>query len=314
MSREIKYIPLNEIRENKDALRKVNRKRADYVEMVDSVRSKGIMNSITVRQMEDNATGERYYCIIDGLHRFNAAKDAGLDSIPAQILDMNDIEVLEAQILANVHKVETRPVEYSKQLVKILQSNPTMTIASLSNKLSKSSSWVTQRLGLVNLVDDIAKLANEGQLNVTNATMLAKLDEEDQKDFLDRAMTQSPAEFIPTVNARIKQVKEAKRKGKDTTRAEFEPVPHLRKLSEIKGLLESPNDIARLVKDISDPESAAKRIVEWILTLDPEGVAAQKADYEDLKKKREEEKKKRQEEREQKRAQEAAEKLSHIPV
>ncbi len=67
---------------------------------------------ITVREVRDPDTGQKYYSLIDGLHRYNAAQDAGLEEIPCHVLTMDELQVLEAQLMANVHKVETRPVEY----------------------------------------------------------------------------------------------------------------------------------------------------------------------------------------------------------
>ena len=40
--------------------------------------------------------------------------------------------MLEAQILANIHKIETKPMEYSAQLKRILSRNPLMTEAELA--------------------------------------------------------------------------------------------------------------------------------------------------------------------------------------
>lgn len=98
-------IPLSKIRENPVALRSVNRTSPDYLGLVDSIKQVGVMSSISVRELKDPATGDVLYGLIDGLHRFSAAQDAGLSEIPAQIKTFNEAAILEAQIIANAHKI-----------------------------------------------------------------------------------------------------------------------------------------------------------------------------------------------------------------
>lgn len=300
-------VPINKIRENKEALRKVNREKEEYKQLVDSVRTHGIMNSITVRELMDPVSGEQFYGLIDGLHRYNAAKDVGLGEIPGQILSMSDADVLEAQVLANVHKIETKPIEYTKQLVKILNNNPLLTVAQLAGKLSKSPGWVKQRLGLLDLTPELQKLVDENTLGLSNAFLLSQLPTEEQTEWVDRAIAQSPQEFIPAANQRVKQIKEEKRKGRDSAKSEFEPVAWLRKLSELKEELEKGTDTSSILVGVNDPVMAFRRGLEYAMHMDPVSVTKQKEDYEKLKKQKEEAKVRRQAEREEKKRREAAE-------
>jgi ParB family transcriptional regulator, chromosome partitioning protein len=136
----LKNLPLSQIKEPKDALRKVNKKRQEYIEMVSSVRDKGILNAILVREVKDDT--DTPYSIVEGLHRYSAAQDAGLIEIPAQIQTMTDAEVYEAQIIGNMKKIETRPAEYAAALSRIFMSNPTMTKKELASKLSCSTTKI----------------------------------------------------------------------------------------------------------------------------------------------------------------------------
>lgn len=312
--RKLLNIPLKQIRENKEALRKVNRQNPEYLEMVDSVRQQGILNAISVRELKDPVTDETYYAVIDGLHRFTAAKDVGLETIPASILEMSDGDVLEAQVLANIHKVETKPVEYSKQLVRILSSNPTMTKASLCVKLAKSPAWLEQRLGLTKLDPNIAKLVDDQTLTLTNAYMLSKLEEEDQRSFLDKALSQSPSEFIPTVNNRIKEVKDAKRKGRDPNKPDFIPSAFMRKPGEAKAELENPTETLKAIDGLTDPKEIVKRVLEWVFNVDPAGIESQRRKHEEMKVQKEVEKKKREEDREKAKREKAAVEAAALPI
>jgi len=302
---DLKQIAISSIRENPVALRTVNRTSEEYQGLVSSIQTKGFLGAITVRPKTDDETGEEYYELVDGLHRFSASKDAGLEEINVDVTNLNDDQVLEAQIMANIHKVETKPVEYSQQLRRILARNPLMTEAELASTLGKSSAWINGRLGLNKITnDEIQKLVNEGKIKLANAYALAKLPAEEMANFTDRAMTEQPDVFVPQVNARVKELREARRKGKDAAPAEFQPVAHLQKLKDVKEELESGAVSSALIAahSITDPAAAFGMAIKWMLHLDPESVAAQEAKDVERKATRAEAKKKKDAERTQKKA------------
>lgn len=304
----LQEIDISLVRENPHALRTVNRESEEYHGLVSSMTQKGFLGAITVRQRSE-PDGTVYYELIDGLHRFSAARDAGLETIKVDIQDLSDSEVLEAQIMANIHKIETKPIEYSKQLVRLLNQNPLLHQNELAEKLGKSPQWISQRLSL-NQIDNprVQELIDEGKITLANAYALVKLPAEELPDWVDRAMQEQPSEFIPQVNQRVKEVKEARRQGKKPKDAEFQPSAWLQKLRTIKDAIEGPEFARGLVEQygISDPVEAALMALKWVLHLDPNSVEAQKAKDEERKREREEAKKKREAERAAKKAEEAA--------
>ena len=277
---ELKTVPISSIRENPVALRTCNFDSESYLGLVDSIRQKGFLGAISGRERQDDETGESYVEIIDGLHRFNAAKDAGLDVINVDIVSLSDDEVQEAQIMANIHKVETRPIEYTQALKRLLTRNPLMTESELANRLGKSTTWVANRLSLNKIENEVVRgLIDEGKINLSNAYALAKLPTEEQADWSDRAQTLPPDEFIPQATARLKEIREARRQGKDAGAAEFKPVPHMQKLKALKEELES-GDVGRQLVSHVGAGTALEGFalgIQWALHMDPVSVEEQKA-------------------------------------
>lgn len=302
---EAKVIPIELIEENKVALRSVNKQDEKYIALVDSIRREGVLNAISVKP-----TPEGKYRLIDGLHRFSGAKDAGLTEIPCVVRDMADSEILRAQIIANIHKIETRPVEYTKQLLRILAGDPLLTIAELAGQLSKSPAWLNERLNLVKLHANVQKLVDENKVNLANAYALAKLPHEEQLNFLERAMTQVPGEFVPTVQARAKEIRDAARKGRDAQPEGFIPVYHLQKLAVLKEEMDNPQIGPALVKEAgaSTAEQGFALAIKWVGHMDNRSIAAGKAKYDQRKAEEQAEKEKKKQEREVKKAEEAKKK------
>ena len=308
---DLRRIPISQIRENPVALRTVNRQSEEYLGLVASMREKGFLGAITVRPRKDPESSEEYYELIDGLHRFSAAKDAGIGEIGVDIVPLNEDQVLEAQIMANIHKVETRPVEYSQQLKRILARNPLMTEAELANRWGKSPQWIAQRLGL-NKIDNaqVVELINNGQISLSNAYALAKLPPAEIPNFIDRAITQPPDEFIPVINQRAKEIKEAKRAGQDASKSEFQAVAFIRKIKELKAELETPTAGPEIISKlkVKNPVEGFALGVAWALHSDPVSLEVQKADYDAREKAKADDAAKRKADREKKKAESAEKK------
>ncbi len=303
-------IKVSEIRKNPVALRAVNSESEGYVGLRDSIARSGLLNPISVRSKTEEVDGDTisYYELVDGLHRFSAVLDLGLDEIPVNIVSLDDSEVLEAQIMANIHTIETRPVEYTKQLQRIFASNPTMTVSEMAQHLAKSSSWVSQRLGLLKLDERVQPLVDDGKITVSNAVVLAKLPPEEQLNFVDSAMTTAPAEFVATVQARIAELRQAVKEGREASAPSFSPVPHARKMAELKTELEQ-GEVGRAMCEQVGAVSAVdgfKLGVAFAIHLDPISLAQQEAEYNEKRRQIEDAKKRRQIERANKRRDEAA--------
>ena len=76
---EMLVVPLLLIRENPVALRGVDKTLEKYLGLVDSIKEQGVIKPIALQKKTDEETGEQYYILIDGLQRFSAAGDAGIE-------------------------------------------------------------------------------------------------------------------------------------------------------------------------------------------------------------------------------------------
>lgn len=300
-------VKISEIRENEVALRKVNQSSEDFLGLVASIRGKGFFGAISVRE-KTGQDGVKYYELVDGLHRYTAAKAAGLDKINVDVVDLKDAEVLEAQIMANCHKVETRPIEYTNQLKRIIAMNPMMTEAELASKLGRSLQWIQNRLSLTAIENaDIASLVDDGKIKLSNAYCLAKLPPAEQKQWVDRAMTDAPEVFGQAVDARVREIRNEARQGRAAQPVEFQPVATLQKLADIKGEMDAGKVGAELTKGLKTPAEGFAMAVKWILHLDPASIAVQKAKDDERKRAAAEAAEKRKAEREAKKAAAGAE-------
>jgi ParB/RepB/Spo0J family partition protein len=88
-------IPINKLYVGKCNVRK---DRGDIAELVASIKEKGVLQPILVRPVGDK------YEIIVGSRRFEAAKEAELDTIPAIVNEMSDSEAVAASLVENLQR------------------------------------------------------------------------------------------------------------------------------------------------------------------------------------------------------------------
>jgi ParB/RepB/Spo0J family partition protein len=272
-------IPVSMIREAKDALRGAQRDSESYPELVDSIRSHGLLNPIVVYHVDD--PDDEHYVLVDGTQRFAGICDAGLEEVPANVIaNRGEADLLRKQIVGNIQKIETKPVEYSKQLQKIMALDPTLTVNQLGSQLNKSSAWVSQRLGLLKLDKGVAELVDDGKINLSNAYALAKLPIAEQVNHVEGAMTKTPSEFVPEITERKRELDKARREGRAVS-DEFIPVARYQKVALAKEEAEERKLALVLCRrhNVETPEDGFTLGVQWCLQIDPDSVAAGKEKY-----------------------------------
>jgi len=203
---KLEKLNLTEIFEHPVNLRPVNKHLDEYTYLVLSIKERGVLQPILVRPIP------RGYQLVKGAHRYEAAKEAGHVWIPCIVMNLTDEQIAEIQIISSVHHIETKPVEYQRQILRLCHMDSSATLTSMAKKLCKSLEWVRNRMNLHRLNAQATELVNRERITLINAHLLTKLlSEEDQLIYLDKALTMSADEFITTIFARVKEVQEAKR-------------------------------------------------------------------------------------------------------
>lgn len=318
MKSELKPLLLSSIRLNPVALRDVNRDSEAFRQLTDSIRSEGVLSAISVRPVSESEIGEdgKKYILIDGLQRFSASQEAGLSEIPANIINRTESEALVTQVIGNVHRIETKPIEYSRAIIRILGYYPAMTLGELGAKLNKSPQWLEKILKLNGLNDSIKPLVDDGKIPVGNAFSLAKFPDEEQLAWVDRAQTMTIAEFTLKADERQKEIRTSNRQGNTVGPEEFKPITLLRSKKDLESEMTAPVMGPALIRELGilegtkDKNEAAQRGfklgIEWTLNFDKKSIEVQKQKDDARRAKAIEDKNRRDAEKQEKRAKDAA--------
>ncbi len=169
--KDIKNIPISEIRSNPFQPRRVFDEEK-LQELSESIKEHGLFQPIIVKK------SIKGYELVAGERRTKAAKLAGYTEIPAIIRDFTDEEMMEVALLENIQREDLNPIEEAEAYNNMLKKT-SITQEELAKKVSKSRSYITNVLGLINLPEDVKKLVSEKKISMAHAKILSKMKDPD---------------------------------------------------------------------------------------------------------------------------------------
>jgi len=134
-------------------------------ELSESIKTLGLIQPITVRKKGDK------YQIISGERRFRATRLAGLDMIPAYILDTNDQGMLEMAIVENIQRQDLDPIEVALSYQRLIDEC-NLTQEQMAGRVGKKRASVTNTLRLLRLPAKVQHDIKVGLLSVGHAKVI----------------------------------------------------------------------------------------------------------------------------------------------
>ena len=195
---KIRDIPLELIDDFPDHPFKV-RDDEDMMQLVESVKERGVITPATVRQKEDGR-----YELVSGHRRKRACELAGFETLRSEIVELNRDEATILMVESNFQRSEILPSEkafaYKMRLEALsrqgkrtdLTSNPLgrksdgkETAQIIGEQSGDSQTQVRRYIRLTNLVPELLEFVDEGRIKMRPAVELSYLDEDCQRDVVD---------------------------------------------------------------------------------------------------------------------------------
>ena len=173
----IAEIPLSEIEVNPFQPRSHFDKEA-LDELSESIRVHGIIQPITVRRLTANQ-----YQLISGERRFQAAKLAGLTSIPAYIRAADDQQMLEMALIENIQRENLNAIEIALSYQRLL-SECHLKQDELGDRVGKNRATVTNYLRLLKLPPDIQIAVRDNRLSMGHARAIINVENSEQQLYI----------------------------------------------------------------------------------------------------------------------------------
>ena len=204
-------LPIHKVEPNR------NQPRQDFDDeelqaLSDSIAVHGIVQPLTVRALENG-----FYQIIAGERRWRAARLAGLNEVPAVIIEADDKKTMELALIENLQRQDLNAVEEALGYQSLMQDYG-MTQEEVAQQVGKSRPAVANALRLLGLCPDVLERLRKGELTAGHARAILSLKSEKkqaeaaqkicalglsvrQAELLCKNMTREPAPVKPVTLA-----------------------------------------------------------------------------------------------------------------
>lgn len=244
-------------------------KEDDLAELVHSVREFGVLQPVVVR-----LNGEGAYELIMGERRTRAAREAGLESIPAIVRDTADEDLLRDALLENLHRSELNPLEEASAYQQLLEDFG-ITQEELATRIGRSRPQISNTIRLLKLPVPVQQRVAAGVLSAGHARAILSLDDADlmqrladkivNEDLSVRATEEAakqitaatPRATKPTAGARRAYLDEVSGKLGDRLNTRVQITLGARK-GQVKIDFASIQDLNRILQEIGEAEYGAR--------------------------------------------------------
>jgi ParB family transcriptional regulator, chromosome partitioning protein len=178
--------------------------------LASSIRHQGLLQPVVVRPKPDGT-----YELIAGERRWRAAREAGIDAVPAIVREADDRDSLLLALVENVARENLSAVEEARAYA-VLMDEFDLKLGDVAERVGRSKSSVSNRLRLLELPDEVLWMLVRGEITEGHARAVLAIPD----DAARRALARRIAKEGLSVRAaeRAAQQAGAKRKPRKATR------------------------------------------------------------------------------------------------
>ncbi|MFP4144828.1 MAG: ParB/RepB/Spo0J family partition protein [Phycisphaeraceae bacterium] len=176
-----------------------------------SIASDGLMQPIVVRP----AAGKKErYELVAGERRWRAARQAGLDRVPALVRDLDDRQLAEWALIENLQREDLNPLDRAQAFQGLIEQFE-LGHDEIAQRVGLERSTISNLLRLLNLDEGVQQMLRRGQLSMGQARALASVEDPNQQLAL--------AERIVREGLSVRQVEQLVRKLASGDAGQAEP-------------------------------------------------------------------------------------------
>jgi ParB family transcriptional regulator, chromosome partitioning protein len=140
--------------------------------LIISIKEHGLLQPILIRPYQNS------FEIVAGHRRFHACKSLRWRHIPCKIRELSDKQAFEIQITENIQRKSMSSLEEAEAFRKYVQDLGWGGVTELSRKIGKSEEYVSHRIQLLKLPQDIKEKIMLNKLSISQALELTNLPHE----------------------------------------------------------------------------------------------------------------------------------------
>lgn len=174
----------------------------DMQNLMESIKDRGVITPAMVRKKDDGR-----YEMISGHRRKHASERLGLETLRCEVVEVSRDEAIILMVDSNAQRSVILPCDKgrafkmklealkrqgqrtdltSTPLGEKLEGKDALSVTQISNESGESQTQIQRYIRLTYLVDELQDFVDKGQMKMRPAVELSYLDEETQRDIVDR--------------------------------------------------------------------------------------------------------------------------------
>ena len=163
--------------------------------LICSIREHGLLQPILIRPLVHD------FEIVAGHRRFKACRSLRWRFIPCKLREMSDKQAYEIQLTENIQRKSMDPVEEAEAFRRYVIDFGWGGVSELAKKLGKSEEYISHRIQLLKLPDEIKQQIVTDRLKVSQAVELSNIPSERQSEIISHVVNN---------NLTVRQIREVK--------------------------------------------------------------------------------------------------------
>ena len=143
--------------------------------LASSIKQQGLLQPVVVRP---RAAGG--YELIAGERRWRAAREAGIELLPALVREADDRDTLLLALVENVAREQLSPVEEARAYASLVDEFE-LSLGDVAERVGRSKSSVSNRLRLLELPEEVLWMVARGELTEGHARAVLSLPDHDAR-------------------------------------------------------------------------------------------------------------------------------------
>jgi ParB family chromosome partitioning protein len=176
----VEQIEMKMVRPSQFSIRDKFTNQQEFDSLIISIKEHGLLQPILIRPYQNS------FEIVAGHRRFHACKSLRWRHIPCKIRELSDKQAFEIQITENIQRKSMSALEEAEAFRKYVQDLGWGGVTELSKKIGKSEEYVSHRIQLLKLPQDIKEKIMLNKLSVSQALELTNMSHENIIQFTNR--------------------------------------------------------------------------------------------------------------------------------
>jgi ParB family chromosome partitioning protein len=175
----VEHIEMKMVRPSQFSIRDKYNDHQEVESLISSIKEHGLLQPILIRPYQNS------FEIVAGHRRFYACKSLRWRHMPCKIRELSDKQSFEIQITENIQRKSMSALEEAEAYRKYVQDLGWGGVTELSRKIGKSEEYVSHRIQLLKLPQDVKEKIMLNKLSISQALELTNLSHENMIQFTD---------------------------------------------------------------------------------------------------------------------------------